>query len=231
MMIKEITIDNLIKSLCHYFFINENISEVKEAFCQISDNADLFNKFKDSFFNIKQYINKDLAFFMDSDPASDNKEEIIYAYPGFKAIFLYRIAHVIYQLGLVVEARLISEKAHSFTGIDIHPGATIGSPFFIDHGTGIVIGQTTIIGNNVKIYQGVTLGALSLAKGYLLKGQKRHPTVKDNVTIYAGASILGGDVIIGSNSVIGSNVFITESIPDNTRVVNAKPELVFSKKD
>lgn len=171
----------------------------------------------------------DLEFFLLSDPAVDSKEEVIACYPGFKAIAYHRIAHIFYQMDMKVTARIISEEAHFLTGIDIHPGASIGSPFFIDHGTGIVIGETSIIGNYVKIYQGVTLGALSLAKGIELKGTKRHPTVLNNVTIYSGASILG-DITIGNNCVIGSNVFLLEDIPDNHRVTLAKPELVVRKR-
>lgn len=172
---------------------------------------------------------KDLDFFMLSDPAADSVEEVLICYPGFKAIVYHRIAYILYQMGCKIGARIISEEAHFLTGIDIHPGAKIGCPFFIDHGTGIVIGETTIIGDNVKIYQGVTLGALSLSKGCDLKGIKRHPTILNNVTIYSGASILG-DITIGNNCVIGSNVFLLERISDNRRVVLSKPELIVSKR-
>lgn len=173
---------------------------------------------------VRNNLEKDLEFFYDSDPAVDSKEEIIYAYPGFKAILIYRIAHIIYSMGHGFEARVMSEIAHSKTGIDINPGATIGSPFFIDHGTGVVIGETAIVGDRVKIYQGVTLGALSLSKGHLLKGKKRHPTIGNEVTIYSGASILG-DITIGDNVVIGSNVFLLHSVESNTRVVISEPKL------
>ena len=168
---------------------------------------------------IKEEMYKDLNFFFESDPASESKDEIVITYPGFLAIMYYRIAHVIYGLGVPYVPRLITETAHSETGIDIHPGCKIGSPFFIDHGTGIVIGQTSEIGNFVKIYHGVTLGALSLKEGRDLSTKKRHPTIKDNVTIYSGASILGGETVIEENSVIGSNVFIVNSVVKGTKVV------------
>ena len=162
---------------------------------------------------IKRDLEEDVEAIYQGDPACDSLAEVILAYPGFIAISAYRIAHVLYELGFSFPARVITEYAHSRTGIDIHPGASIGSRFFIDHGTGIVIGETTIIGKGVKLYQGVTLGGISLKEGRALRGKKRHPTIEDNVTIYAGASILGGDTIIGHDSVIGSNVFLLESVP------------------
>ncbi|MDO4614977.1 MAG: serine O-acetyltransferase EpsC [Lachnospiraceae bacterium] len=167
---------------------------------------------------IRKLIETDVQAEYDGDPAAFNKEEIIYSYPGLFAIMVYRMAHELVLLGVPVIPRMMTEHAHSVTGIDIHPGATIGEYFFIDHGTGIVIGETTIIGDNVKIYQGVTIGALSTRKGQLLKGKKRHPTIEDNVTIYAGASILGGETVIGEGAVIGANAFITSSVPKNARV-------------
>lgn len=167
---------------------------------------------------VREYIETDLLATYDGDPAAGCFEEIILAYPGLFAITVYRIAHELYKLQVPVLPRLMTEYAHSETGIDIHPGAEIGKFFFIDHGTGIVIGETTEIGKNVKIYQGVTLGALSTRGGQKLSGKKRHPTICDNVTIYAGASILGGDTIIGENTVIGGNTFITRSIDANTVV-------------
>ena len=178
---------------------------------------------------LSEKLVKDLNFTYDSDPACNGVEEVVMTYPGFLAILYYRIAHLIYQAGNRIAARIISEEAHYLTGIDINPGAQIGSPFFIDHGTGIVIGETTIIGDRVKIYQGVTLGALSLSKGQELKNKKRHPTVGNDVTIYSGASILG-DVSIGDNVVIGSNVFLTQSVEANHKVVLSKPELKIIKK-
>ncbi len=145
------------------------------------------------------------------DPAAESVDEVISAYPGFRAIAIYRIAHEFYQLGVPIFPRILTESAHHRTGIDIHPGAAVGGNFFIDHGTGIVVGETTVIGDNVKLYQGVTLGALSVDKG--LASSKRHPTIEDNVVIYSNATILGGTTVIGHDSVIGGNVWLTESVP------------------
>ena len=167
---------------------------------------------------IRALIQTDLQAAYDGDPAAFNKPEIIFSYPGLYAIMVNRIAHELYLLGIPLIPRMMTEYAHTQTGIDIHPGAVLGKYFFIDHGTGIVIGETAIIGDYVKIYQGVTVGALSTRGGQKLNGKKRHPTIEDNVTIYAGASILGGDTVIGHDSVIGGNAFITTSIPPNTRV-------------
>ncbi|MFH1197963.1 MAG: serine O-acetyltransferase EpsC [bacterium] len=152
------------------------------------------------------------------DPAAENIDEVILAYPGFMAIVIYRIAHELYKLDIPIIPRIMSEHAHQITGIDIHPGAKIGSPFFIDHGTGIVIGETSVIGKNVKIYQGVTLGALSVDKS--LAQTKRHPTIEDDVIIYSQAVILGGKTVVGKNSIIGGNAWITQSIPANSIVYN-----------
>ena len=163
------------------------------------------------------------------DPAAKSKSEIICSYPGFLAIFVYRAAHILYEAGVPLIPRIMTEYAHSRTGIDINAGATIGRRFFIDHGTGVVIGETTVIGDNVKIYQGVTLGALSTRLGRKLGGKKRHPTIENDVTIYSGATILGGDNVIGEGSVIGGNVFITESVPKNMRVSMKAPELVYKE--
>ena len=157
----------------------------------------------------------------EGDPASKSVEEVISCYPYLYAVSTYRIAHEIYKMGVPLIPRIMTEWAHRRTGIDIHPGAVIGESFFIDHGTGVVIGETTEIGDHVKIYQGVTLGALSIPRnpdGTIVKGGKRHPTVKDNATIYAGATILGGETVIGENSIIGANTWITASVPDNTLV-------------
>ncbi len=176
---------------------------------------------------IREFLETDLLATLDGDPAAKSFEEIILAYPGFIAITIYRLAHELYLLDVPVIPRLMTEYAHSKTGIDIHPGATIGKSFFIDHGTGIVVGETSVIGENVKIYQGVTIGALSTRGGQKLSGKKRHPTIEDNVVIYAGASILGGDTIIGKNSVIGGNTFITSSVPADTRVSIKNPEMEY----
>lgn len=177
---------------------------------------------------IREYIETDIEAAFNGDPAAFNKDEIIFSYPGLFAILVNRIAHELHILGVPLIPRIMTEYAHSETGIDIHPGATIGKYFFIDHGTGIVIGETTVIGNNVKIYQGVTLGALSTRGGQLLKSKKRHPTIEDNVTIYSGASILGGDTVVGKNVVIGGNAFITKSVPEGAKVSIKTQELRFN---
>jgi len=176
---------------------------------------------------IKDYLEKDIEAAFSGDPSAYSKAEIVISYPGIYATMVYRIAHELYLLSVPLIPRIMSEYAHSATGIDIHPGAAIGKYFFIDHGTGIVIGETAIIGNNVKLYQGVTLGALSTKGGQSIKGIKRHPTICDNVTIYSGASILGGDTVIGEGVIIGGNAFVTRSVPENTRVSVKNPELQF----
>ncbi len=193
---------------------------------QISKKSEDLTYFFKELDKLKDILKKDLEFTYDSDPACDSIEEIILTYPGFKANYYHRIAHILYNQNKKIVARFISEEAHNLTGIDIHPGAKIGEYFFIDHGTGIVIGETSVIGHHVKIYQGVTLGGLSLALGHKLSNTKRHPTIGNYVTIYSGASILGGDVIIGDNVTIGSNVFLVDSIKDNTKVILSKPELI-----
>lgn len=174
---------------------------------------------------VRAMAQTDVEAFFAGDPAAFSVDEIIYCYPGLFAITVYRLAHVLYDLGVPMLPRIMTEHAHSVTGIDINPGATIGKYFFIDHGTGIVIGETTVIGDRVKVYQGVTLGALTTRGGQSLRGKKRHPTIEDDVTIYAGASILGGSTVIGRDSVIGSNVFITHSIPACTTVSVKSQEL------
>ena len=174
---------------------------------------------------VRAVVQTDLQAAYDGDPAATSIDEIIFSYPGVFAITVYRLAHQLYKLGIPMIPRMMTEHAHNVTGIDIHPGAQIGEFFFIDHGTGIVIGETTIIGERVKVYQGVTLGGLSTRAGQGLRGKKRHPTIEDNVTIYANASILGGDTVIGKGSVIGSNAFITHSIPPCTTVTIKNQEL------
>ena len=177
--------------------------------------------------DIRAMVQTDLQAAYDGDPAATGMDEVIFSYPGLYAISVYRLAHELFRLGVPMIPRMMTEYAHSLTGIDIHPGATIGKYFFIDHGTGIVIGETTTIGDNVKVYQGVTLGALSTRGGQQLRGKKRHPTIEDNVTIYAGASILGGNTVIGAGSVIGSNAFITSSIAPGTTVSIKTQELQY----
>jgi len=174
---------------------------------------------------IQTMLQKDVNAGFLGDPAAQSKEEIIICYPGFYAISIYRFAHELYAQKVPLLPRIMTEYAHGKTGIDINAGAVIGENFFIDHGTGIVVGETCVIGKNVKIYQGVTLGALSTRGGQQLAGVRRHPTVEDNVTIYAGATILGGETVIGENSVIGGNCFITRTIPENTKVFAALQEL------
>lgn len=174
---------------------------------------------------IRGLVETDVKAAFDGDPAAYNYNEIILCYPGLLAITVNRIAHELHLLKVPLIPRMMTEYAHSRTGIDIHPGATIGEYFFIDHGTGIVIGETTVIGNNVKIYQGVTLGALSTRGGQSLRGARRHPTIQDNVVIYSGASIFGGETVIGEGAVIGSNAFITSSIEAGARVSIKQQEL------
>ncbi|MDO5972303.1 serine O-acetyltransferase EpsC [Flavivirga aquimarina] len=182
----------------------------------IEAGKDKWNHFKQSLPEIRRQLDLDAKAFENNDPASHNLEEIYLAYPGFHAISIYRLSHALYKLGVPILPRMMSEYIHGITGIDIHPGATIGESFYIDHGTGIVIGESSVIGEQVKIYQGVTLGGIQVAKS--LASTKRHPTIEDNVCIYANATILGGDIIIGANSIIGANVWITQSVPENSLV-------------
>ena len=188
---------------------------------KVFDEADLdkiCDEFIDELPNLQEMLLKDVTANFEGDPAAMSKSEIVLSYPGFYAIFVYRIAHELYKRKVPFVPRIMTEYAHGKTGIDINPGAEIGEYFFIDHGTGIVIGETTKIGKWVKIYQGVTLGALSPRKGQSLSGVKRHPTVEDNVTIYANTTVLGGETVIGENSVIGGNSFITSSVERNSFV-------------
>ena len=179
---------------------------------------------------IARQVQMDLEATFDGDPAAGSREEILFSYPALFAILVYRVAHELYRLHIPMLPRRMSEYAHSHTGIDIHPGAQIGDYFFIDHGTGIVVGETTVIGDRVKLYQGVTLGALSTRDGHHSLPGKRHPTVEDDVTIYSGASILGGDTVIGRGSVVGGNAFLTSSVQKDTRVVIHAPETVFKSR-
>ena len=176
---------------------------------------------------VKEYLDTDIEAAFEGDPSAFSKSEIIISYPGIYTGMVYRLAHELYLLQVPLIPRIMSEHAHSVTGIDIHPGAQIGKYFFMDHGTGIVIGETTVIGDHVKIYQGVTLGALSTSGGQKLKNVKRHPTILDHVTIYSGASILGGETVIGENVVIGGNAFVIKSVPEKTKVSVKSPELLY----
>ena len=187
----------------------ENFSDQSEK-----DTVTFLKKIPD----VRAMLETDLEAAFQGDPAAKYRDEIILSYPGMFAITVNRLAHELFLLEVPLIPRIMTEYAHSITGIDIHPGATIGKHFFIDHGTGVVVGETTVIGDRVKIYQGVTLGALSTRGGQKLRDVRRHPTIEDDVTIYSGASILGGETVVGKNSVIGSNVFITSSIPADTKV-------------
>ncbi|WP_303806058.1 serine O-acetyltransferase EpsC [Ruminococcus flavefaciens] len=223
-MILEDVIFKLIRQISIVLRYDEKYVNLSEK--EINENAERITfEFLDKIPKIRSYIETDVQAAYDGDPAAYNKDEIIYSYPGLYAILVNRLAHELFLLGVPLIPRVMTEHAHSKTGIDIHPGATIGKYFFIDHGTGIVIGETTEIGDNVKIYQGVTLGALSTRGGQSLRNKKRHPTIEDNVTIYSGASILGGETVVGKNAVIGGNAFITRSIPEGAKVSIKNQEL------
>ncbi len=195
-------------------------------YSQKEGNAEMqSNEFIESLPSIKEKLYKDIDAIYMGDPAAKTKGEILLCYPGFYAILVYRLANLLYKMKIPLLPRIMTEYAHSLTGIDINAGAEIGEYFFIDHGTGIVIGETTVIGNNVKLYQGVTLGAKSFEldeNGNPIKDIKRHPTIGDDVIIYANATILGGQTVIGNNSVIGGNVWLTKSVADNSKVYYAR---------
>ncbi len=200
----------------------EELSLLKITFLEIASKLSIekeetvWNIFKGQFINIRKKLDLDAIAIEKNDPATKSLLEVYLASPGFYAIAVYRLSHELYKLQIPILPRMMSEHAHGITGIDIHPGATIGDSFFVDHGTGIVIGETSIIKNNVKIFQGVTLGGIQVKKS--MSSTKRHPTIEDNVTIYANATILGGDINIGANSTIGANVWITKSVPENSLV-------------
>jgi serine O-acetyltransferase len=181
---------------------------------------------------LRTMLAKDIRAALEGDPAAKGYDEIIFSYPGIRAITIYRIAHELHHLNIPLIPRIMTEYAHSRTGIDIHPGAYIGESFFIDHGTGVVIGETCVIGNSVRIYQGVTLGAISLSKVEVkkLRSKKRHPSIEDDVIIYANATILGGETVVGARSVIGGNVWLTHSVPPDTEVFIKKQDLIFGAK-
>ncbi|MDE5577568.1 MAG: serine acetyltransferase [Oscillospiraceae bacterium] len=226
-MLLEDVLFNLIRQISIVLRYKPEFENRDEA--DISDEAErLAISFLATIPKIREYVDTDVQAAFDGDPAAFNKDEIIFSYPGLFAVMVNRIAHELYLLNIPLIPRIMTEYAHSITGIDIHPGAQIGKYFFIDHGTGIVIGETTVIGDNVKIYQGVTLGALSTRGGQKLKSQKRHPTIEDNVTIYSGASILGGETVVGKNVVVGGNAFITKSIPDGAKVSIKNQELRYN---
>ena len=197
------------KALTYKSIQHDENSQIKQSHCfALAEKSAL--AMIEAIPEIRRLARLDAIAAFNGDPAAKSGDEVIVSYPGLEAIIVYRIAHFLYECGVPVIPRIMTEHVHGKTGIDIHPGAKIGESFFIDHGTGVVIGETTVIGNNVKIYQGVTLGALSVKKS--LENKKRHPTIEDNVTIYANATILGGDTVIGKGSVIGGNSWITESV-------------------
>ena len=226
-MILEDVICKLIKQISIVLRYDEKYVMLGDE--EITDNAERITfEFLNKLPKIRELIETDVQAAYDGDPAAYNKDEIIYSYPGLYAILVNRLAHELFLLGVPLIPRVMTEHAHSKTGIDIHPGATIGRYFFIDHGTGIVIGETTEIGDNVKVYQGVTLGALSTRGGQSLRNKKRHPTIEDNVTIYSGASILGGETVVGKDAVIGGNAFITRSVPAGAKVSIKNQELRYN---
>lgn len=206
--------------------LHRDIDEQLKKVCPKEQVDSICREFLNRIPQVRAMVETDMVAAFEGDPAATGYDEIVLAYPGLYAITVYRLAHELYRLNVPLIPRMMTELAHSTTGIDIHPGATIGTNFFIDHGTGIVIGQTTVIGDHVKLYQGVTLGGLSTRGGQSLAGAKRHPTIEDRVTIYAGATILGGETVIGSGCVIGANAFITNSISANTTVIMKSPELL-----
>jgi len=213
-------------------YICRKIKECPEDICQTRAQV-VVKELLEKIPQLRSFISGDIEAAYDGDPAAVSTEEVILSYPCVLAITTYRIAHELYLSGVPLIPRIMSEHVHSQTGIDIHPGAKIGKNFFIDHGTGVVIGETTEIGDNVKIYQGVTLGALSFPKdekGRLIRGRKRHPTVGNNVVIYSGATLLGADAVIGDNVVIGGNVWITSHVASGTTITIAAPELKYEKK-
>jgi len=219
------TIALFTKRLFYVLFDEQDKDELKfleNIFLEIAkklsvENMELvWETFKNQFLDIRKKLDMDAVAIEENDPATKSLEEVYLASPGFYAIVVYRLSHELYKLEIPILPRMMSEHAHGITGIDIHPGATIGDSFFVDHGTGIVIGETSIIKSHVKIFQGVTLGGIQVKKN--MASTKRHPTIEDNVTIYANATILGGDITIGANSIIGANVWITKSIPENSLV-------------
>ncbi|WP_347922822.1 serine O-acetyltransferase EpsC [Pontimicrobium sp. SW4] len=232
-------IEAFTKKLFYVLFLNdqlrkEELPKIRQQFLdiaeqlQISNAEGYWNDFQEMFVTIRKRLDLDALATEQNDPAAKSIDEVYLAYPGFHAIAIYRLSNQLYKQGVPLIPRMMSEYVHGVTGTDIHPGATIGDSFFIDHATGIVIGETSIIKNNVKIYQGVTLGGIQIKKS--LASTKRHPTIEDNVVIYANATILGGDIVIGKNSIIGANVWITTSIPENSLVTNQLENKITTRK-
>ena len=220
--------DQLSEQICHSvrhdcFRYDQECSECAETGNEVS------LALLESIPELREILATDVAAAYAGDPAAKSFDEIIFSYPGIFALMVYRVAHKLHMMAVPLLPRIMTEYAHSITGIDIHPGAEIGEGFVIDHGTGVVVGETTVIGKNVRIYQGVTLGALSLPMdaGDRFRGVKRHPTIEENVIVYSGATILGGETVIGARSVIGGNVWLTDSVPPDTKVVMKKPELIY----
>ena len=223
--IRELLTEQIAKTL--RLFVEEFRDGTDDAVLKRSE--DIVGTFLAAIPRSRENLATDIEAAFEGDPAAFSRDEVISSYPGIYATMVNRIAHELYALGVPLIPRIMTEHAHSVTGIDIHPGAKLGKYFFIDHGTGIVIGETSEIGEHAKIYQGVTLGALSTRGGQQLKGKKRHPTIEDDVTIYSGASILGGETVISEGAVIGGNAFVTKSVPEQTRVSAKMPELQFKR--
>lgn len=234
------TIEIFTKRLFYALFEEQDnnekeISFLKTTFLEIASKLSIekskiiWDTFKERFLDIRKKLDLDATAIEKNDPATKSLEEVYLACPGFYAIAIYRLSHELFKLKTSILPRMMSEYVHGVTGIDIHPGATIGDSFFVDHGTGIVIGETSIIKSNVKIFQGVTLGGIQVKKS--MSSTKRHPTIEDNVTIYANATILGGDISIGANSTIGANVWITKSVPENSLVTYQTEIKISTKKN
>ncbi len=224
--IYELLFQEIYRSIRHGCKISEDLC----IHCEEASENNVLS-FLEKIPEIREILATDIQAAYDGDPAAQSHDEIIFSYPIIYTIMIYRLAHELHKQGIPLLPRIMTELAHSKTGIDIHPGAVIGRYFFVDHGTGVVIGETSMIGQNVKLYQGVTLGALSFPKdgnGNLIRGKKRHPTIEDNVVIYAGATVLGGETIIGKGSVIGGNVWLTHSVPPGTKVLIAEPQLTIN---
>jgi serine O-acetyltransferase len=229
-LVNELT-ERLLEQIRHCLpFRGGNGTEPADRNACVSAAAEILSGFLDRLPAVRAILSTDVQAAFDSDPAAQSTDETVFSYPGLYAITVQRLAHELFLLDVPLLPRIMTEYAHGQTGIDIHPGAELGERFFIDHGTGVVIGETTEIGNNVKIYQGVTLGAVAPDFGQALRGRKRHPTIEDDVTIYAGATILGGETIIGRGSVIGGNVFITQTVPPQNRVSLEPPKLKYREK-
>jgi serine O-acetyltransferase len=224
----ELLVVEIYRGIRHSCQLSQSVCESVCAHCEeIAENQTI--KFLEKIPDLRHALATDVRAAFEGDPASRGYDEVIFSYPCIFAIMVFRLAHELHLQGVPLLPRMMTEFAHSKTGIDIHPGATIGNYFFIDHGTGVVIGETTEIGENVKLYQGVTLGALSFPRdetGRVIRGKKRHPTIEDEVIIYAGATVLGGDTVIGKGSVVGGNVWLTHSVPPRTKVLISDPQLV-----